>query len=131
MFTLDYEVGPNDLESEYAHVHHAGSVKLLELARLRYLEKIGYPLRSLMLSDHFLVVTSLSVKYRREVTAGKIMITCENPQIRGKCVSLEQSILNAAGKRAIEAVVESVFMSGTTRRAIDVPEAFAAAFIVN
>lgn len=129
MFEIDYDVGDSDLVERYDHVHHAHCLRLLELARLRYLEAIGFPNDALMDKGLFLVITSITIDYKREILRGPHRITCEEPLLDGKAVILRQRVINGRGKDAVTATVSSMFMSAETRRAIQTPDDFAAAFL--
>ena len=122
MFGIETEIGAELLEAPYNHVHHARALYCLERARVAFLEHIGCPLQSLLDQQLFLVVTSLSVTYKRELVAGKYQVTCSNPTGGRKTLSLEQKILNAKSKPAVEAVVELMCLCGSTRRAVPLPE---------
>lgn len=129
MFQIEYEVGQSDIVERYEHVHHAHCLRLLELARLRYLEAIGFPNEALMDRGLFLVIASISIQYKREILRGSVTLTCEEPRLDGKLIVLKQRVINAKGKDAVLAEVASVFMSSETKRGIHPPADFAAAFI--
>ena len=131
MFEIECEVGQDLVSSAYRHVHHAALLRFLETARSRFHEEIGFPNEAFLAKQLFVVISGLKVAYKREVTAGKIRVTCEAPRIEGRLVIVDQRILNARGKVAVEAVVELQFLSGATRRAVPPPEDFARAFAVN
>jgi YbgC/YbaW family acyl-CoA thioester hydrolase len=128
MFEVDYNVSAEEIVEGYDHVHHAMTVRLLEFARLRFLEAIGFPIEALMKRGEFLVISRIEVDYKREIFEGPIWITCESPRIEGRKIVLNQTIFNQKGKAAIDAIVYSIFMSGETRRGMDVPADFAQAF---
>jgi YbgC/YbaW family acyl-CoA thioester hydrolase len=128
MFEIQCDVLPEQVGPPYNHVHHATLIRFFETARVRYLEQIGFPNEGFHAQQLFLVITAIDVKYKREVVPGKITITCENPRIDAKTVVVEQRIINSKGKVAVEAVVESQFLSGVTKRAVKPPEDFARLF---
>ena len=125
MFTTKLQVTKSQITgSAYGHVHHADSLRFLEAARLRMLEELGFPNESFLEQGLFTVVSALQVRYLRELFEGEITVTCGGGRVEGKRLSLEQTILNGKGKRAIEAVVELQFLSRSLGRAVPVPEAF-------
>lgn len=128
MYSFNYAIEPELIQSQYNHLHHAETLKFLERARLDLLEQIGHSSSSLMERDIFLVITEISVRYKRELFAGPITVECVETTVRGRDLIITQRILNAKGKVAIEAVVHSCCMSGSSRRAVSPPEDFLAAF---
>jgi thioesterase-3 len=111
-------------DSLYAHVHHARIVRFLEEGRTRFLESLGFTLEHFMTRQLLIVVSKLSVQYRRELTAGPIAVTSERPFVRGRKVTLGQRILLPDGKEAVRAEVELMFVCGKTRRAVSAPADF-------
>ena len=128
VFELPYTIGADEIEAEYHHVHHAQSLRLLERARLAFMEAIECPNEAFIKEDLFLVITSIEIQYKRELFEGDVVVTCEAPRIVGKKVIVDQRIINPKGKTAIEAVVTSMFMNGSLRRAVLPPEKFQTAF---
>jgi YbgC/YbaW family acyl-CoA thioester hydrolase len=129
MFEIQQQVTDEYVSSPYNHVHHATCLRFLEEARVRYLEKIGFPLQYFLDKQMFMVVTSVAVSYKREVLKGAIRVTCENPKIEGKILAVEQKILNPKGKVALEARVECMILSGETKRSIPFPPDFTESFL--
>jgi YbgC/YbaW family acyl-CoA thioester hydrolase len=129
MHCFHYSI-PNELiQSQYQHLHHAEALKFLERGRLDLLEKIGFPNPSLMNRGVFLVITDISVRYKRELFAGSITVECQRTFLEGRDLVIEQRILNEKGKVAIEATVKSCCMCGTLRRAMAIPDDLLAAFL--
>jgi len=128
-FTYPREVGAGEIEPVYNHVHHAQTLRFLEEARLSYLEAIGYPNEAFVSRGLFIVIAQLAVVYRREIFAGPILVTVEDPRIEGKALLLEQRIVNAKGKECVRASIDLRFMSGVTKRSIVPPEDFAARYV--
>ncbi len=128
MFQIAYKIQMEELQEQYRHVHHAKALCLLEMARLRFLEEIGHPNESLIESQLFLVVTRVDVQYKRELFAEEVIISCENPIIDGRNLSLDQVIYKENGKPAVLARVYFMCMDGATKRGIRPPEAFEKAF---
>ena len=128
MFEIQYEVTSEQIIPPYNHVHHAEALRFLESARLAFLEQIGFPNDDFLGQGLFLVITSIAVKYKRELVAGPIRVTCESPRIEGKLVIMEQRIFNAKGKAAIEAALEFQFLDGALKRAVTPPLDFQRAF---
>jgi YbgC/YbaW family acyl-CoA thioester hydrolase len=128
MHSFNYTISADLIQSQYQHLHHAEALKFLERARLDLLERIGFPNSALMDRDIFLVITEISVRYKRELFAGSITVECQRMYLKGRDLVIEQRILNSKGKVAIEALVHSCCMSGKLRRAMAVPEDLLAAF---
>ena len=129
MQSFNYSIPEDLIQSRYQHLHHAEALKFLEKGRLDLLDKIGFPNSSLMSRDIFLVITEISVRYKRELFAGDITVECQRTYLEGRDLVIEQRILNSKGKVAIEALVKSCCMSGTLRRAVTIPEDLLAAFL--
>ena len=129
MFSVQYEITEADIDNEYRHFHHTGSIKMFERARCDYLDFLGYPLQSLIDGGYLLVVAAISVRYLRELKVGPITVTCENPRVSVNIMSIDQKILNARGKIAVQATVEMACMSSKSRRTTPAPAAFIQKFI--
>ncbi|NMC64149.1 MAG: acyl-CoA thioesterase, partial [SAR324 cluster bacterium] len=110
------------LQPFYKHLNHAKVLTFLERARTQFLDDIGCPLQTLISEGIFSVVASIEVKYKRELFAGEILVTCENIEVRGKSLFVKQKIFNSRAKIAIEALVEIMFLRAATKRAGNVPE---------
>lgn len=124
MFAIDETISEAQVDNSYHHLHHADSLKLLELARIKLLDHIGFPLEAFIKRQLFLVVSSLQVEYRRELFAGAVRITCQEARAEKKKISIAQNIFNQKGKIAVSARVELSCLSGLTKRAIDSEDAF-------
>lgn len=129
MYSLEIEISDSDLEQPYNHVHHAQGLRYLEQGRLAYLESRGLDYDAYLASGLFLVVTGINVRYKRELLPGKFTVTCENPKIEGKVVSLAQRILNERGKVCIQGELEFQFLSAAARRSVEPPEEFLKQFV--
>ncbi len=95
---MNYQIPASLVEESYQHVHHADSLKLLELCRLKYMESISYPNERLISEGLFLVVSSLEAAYKRELRDEEVAITCERPSVNGKALVLHQRILKARNR---------------------------------
>jgi thioesterase III len=124
MFSIEIDIGDQQLQSAYRHVHHADALRFLERARLAYLEHLGTPNGAFIERGLLTVVSRLNVQYKREIRGGPARVTCENGRFVGKTLILEQKIYNERGKLAIEAILELMFMSAATRRAVAPPDEF-------
>lgn len=124
MFSIEIEVTDSLIETRYKHVHHADSLRFLETARVELLKQLGCPLDSYLQRDLFLVISRVAVEYKREVRAGIVKATCERLMVNDKIVQISQKLFNEKGKLAVEANVESQFLSRKTGRAVEVPEDF-------
>jgi len=123
-YKYDYDIALADLHPLYGHVHHADCLKLLERARIRFLEDIGCSYESLIAEEMFLVITKLAVEYKRELRAGPVSVFCENARMEGKSVVIEQKIVNERGKCAVQAIVELKFVRPHARFAAQPPKRF-------
>ena len=122
MYQFQYTVGEKDLQPIYNHVHHADTLRLLECARLSFMTEIGSPSEELISKGIFPVITRIDVVYKREIVSGPIIVTCEKLFVDGKAFRMQQRVINHRGKTAVEAMVESMFMSGESKRAVAVPK---------
>ena len=129
MYSINFDVPDEWIEPIYDHVHHGRYFLALERARLGLLEHIGFPNDALLAQGKALVITRVDVAYKREVKRGAITVTCEEPTIEGRTIVVRQRILNERGKTAAEGMIESVFMDMSSRRGMDIPEDFRAAFL--
>ncbi|NLF26019.1 MAG: acyl-CoA thioesterase [Deltaproteobacteria bacterium] len=129
MFEIEAQVTPDHITPPYNHVHHATVLSFLESARVEFLKYVGFPNDEFLAKGLFMVITGITVRYKREVVVGQIRVTCENPRIQGKLVLIEQRIFNSKGKVALEALVESQFLDKSAGRAVKVPDDFRAAFV--
>ena len=128
---MSYELQPADIEPVYNHVHHARSLCLMEMARLKYLEAIGYANEELIKQNIYLVITSIKVEYLRELLGGTVSITCQDQMVKYKTMRMGQQILNPAGKPAVVAELDFCCLSRELGRSIVPPPDFAARFSAN
>lgn len=124
-FALPVIVPSAEFENEYQHLHHASSLRLLEAARLGFLEALGYPSSWFVEQGVLLVVTNIRIYYHREIRGADVVATCESALLDGKKIVMEQVLYNERQKKAVAATVECVGMTAATRRACAVPPAFA------
>jgi len=129
MFVIEREISSSEIEPVYQHVHHAKALCLLEEARLAYLEKIGFPNEKLLNRELFLVLTQVSVRYLREILAGRVLIGCQNPRVKSRLMSVEQQITLASGEVAVEGRIDFMCLSRQKGRAVVPPDDFRAAFL--
>ncbi|MBX7138825.1 MAG: thioesterase family protein [Oligoflexia bacterium] len=127
-FVLDLEIGEELLEAQYRHVNHADLLRVLERARLAFLERIGCSSPALIATGVYPVITRIDVSYLREVQGGPARATCEEGRIVRKTMILKQRIFNHRDKEAVTAHVESMFIDGESRRAVEIPERLIQAF---
>jgi len=123
-FAIPITIDDSVIVSRYDHVHHATILTLLEEARVELLRAIGTPNDAMLDEGLALVIARIDIKYLREVRRGEIQATCLNGRIEGRFITVHQRILNDRGKTAVEAKVDSIFMSTESRRALDIPEGF-------
>jgi len=127
-FSTEIELDQSWIEPLYDHVHHGRCLSLLEQARLAFLVEIGFPNDVLLKKGEALVITRVEAVYKREIKKGRVRVTCEEPSVEGRYLTLRQRVFNDRGKLMVEATVESVFMNVRTRRGMDVPQDFRQAF---
>lgn len=127
-FSIKLTVDPELVSNAYQHVHHADALRLLERARMSFLNAIGYSQEAMYQRGIFLVIASISVQYKRELKAGTLEVFCENPRIDGRSVLVDQRIINEKGKLAVVATIESMMLDTAIGRAIIPPPDFAQAF---
>ena len=123
-FKLEIEVCEQDLVHPYNHVHHANILKLLESGRAAFLDQVGFPIEGLLAQGLFLVISQIQASYKREVKAGQIIVSSDSVAFDGKKILIKQSLINEKGKLAVEAQVESQFLSAEVGRAIFPPPDF-------
>lgn len=128
MFQITRQITEAELEPVYNHVHHADSLYFLEEARLEYLNALGLPRQRYLELGLFWVIAEVHVRYLRELTAGPVVVTCEQGPIDDKRLHLKQSVINAKGKPAIEAETVSMLLSKKTGRSARIPQEFWDAF---
>ena len=108
----------------FKHLHHADILRLLEQCRYAKMEVRGAANESFLRRGELLVLSRIDVRFLREVTPGRIRISCGPFTTSGKFIRCKQKILNSMGKSAVEAEVEQVFMSAVTKRGIEPPAEF-------
>lgn len=121
MFATTIEISEALLEPGYRHVNHCDALRLLEQARLQWLETRGVANGGLIAQGLFLVVTEVRARYLRELFAGPVQVTCGAALASGKRFHVDQQILNEKGKVAVDATIEFAVMDGGSKRAISVP----------
>lgn len=129
MFSITVDLDDSWVFPVYEHVHHGRCFDLLEQARVELLRSMGFPNDELLAAGKALVIAQVEATYLREVKRGTVTVTCEDMAIEGRALIVRQKILNARGKVAVDARIQSVFMDISTRRGMEVPEDFHAAFL--
>jgi YbgC/YbaW family acyl-CoA thioester hydrolase len=129
MVSITVEIDDSWVAPIYDHVHHGRCFSLFEQARCALLEHIGFPNEDLLREGKVLVITSVQAQYKREVKRGIATVTCDRVGRNGRALVIHQRLINERGKVAVEAVVESMFMDHATRRGMNPPEDFLAAFL--
>ena len=129
MFSIPIEIDDTWITPIYNHVHHGTCFSLFEQARVALIREMGFSYESLLAEGKALVITSVQCQYKREVLKGGVTVTCDQGEIRGRNLILRQRIINSKGKEAVLAVVDSVFMDIQTRRGMEPPPEFSAAFV--
>ena len=129
MFSIEKIIEGDWVTPVYDHVHHGRCFYLFEESRVALLDHIGCPYDKLLAQGQAIVIARVEADYKREVKAGKVTVTCEEPAIEGRNLILKQKILNERGKVAVEARIEMVFMDLQARRGMYPPDAFKEAFL--
>ncbi len=129
MIAISIEIDDDWITPVYDHVHHGRCFSLFEEARLELLRVIGFPNEQLLREGKVLVITKVAAEYKREVKRGSVQVTCDSVELRDRSLVIHQRILNRLGKVAVQASVESMFMSMETRRGMQPPDDFLAAFL--
>lgn len=129
MFSLSILVDDEWISPVYDHVHHGKMLSMFELARLGLVETIGFPNDELIRQGKLLVVTGVSVSYKREVKRGRVAVSCDSVRIEGRTIRIAQRIINERAKVAVEAQVSLMFMDPVARRGMDIPDEFAKALV--
>lgn len=124
IFEIAFKVPESDTANFAKHVHHADLVRFLELARLEYLKSLGFSYEFFVSRGELLVITEITVSYKREIRSETIRMTVENVRVERKMLVMEQVIYNSVGKEAARALVKQAFVSLESRRAVEVPEYF-------
>jgi acyl-CoA thioesterase FadM len=124
MFSLSINVDDSWISPVFEHVHHGKMFSLLELARLAWVESIGFPNDQLIDEGKMLVVTNVSASYKREVKRGAVQVTCDSLTIDDRTMRIRQRILNERKKVVVDAEVSLMFMDPVARRGTDIPDDF-------
>jgi YbgC/YbaW family acyl-CoA thioester hydrolase len=127
-FQIALEIDDSWIEPVYEHVHHGRSLSLLEQGRIELLKSIGTPNDALLARGLALVIVRIEVAYKREIVKGPVTVSCIAGALRERSIVLTQQVRNSRGKVAIDATVESMFMSSETRRGLEIPDEFRARF---
>ena len=122
VFYMNHLVTPQDVVSEYNHVHHAQIVSIFEKGRLALLEHIKCPQDGLVSEGYFLVVSRIEVQFLREIILGEYLVTCEDIRTEGKRLDLKQRIVSQArGKDMARADVTLMVVRRGVGRSVDIP----------
>jgi len=79
----------------YGHVNHAVFLNYLEVARIEFLESMGYTLDSLKKENLLMPIVKLEIEYKRQIFAGeKIVISVEWIKKKTRSAVFEQMIFN-------------------------------------
>lgn len=129
MFSFSIAVDDEWISPVFDHVHHGKILSMFEAARLGLVESIGLSNHDLMRQGNLIVVTGVSVAYKREVRRGKVVVTCDSVLIDGRTIRIAQRILNEHAKIAVEAQVSLMFMDTVARRCAAIPDDFRTALV--
>ena len=129
MFSIDIEITKDLFELPYNHIHHGDMLRLLERCRAEYIKEVGFPLEWFLSQRLYLVISGITVEYKREVVEGVYTITAENARVNGRVASLHQRIINHKGKDATVADVDIMLLSRDKGRAIPLHGDFVDAFL--
>lgn len=121
MFSIKIEIDQTWIAPEFAHVHHGRMLSLFEISREALLESIGFPNSEYMRRGEIVVITEVSVRYKREVRLGVVEVSCEGLKVVGRMMVLKQAIRNDRGKILAEGEFSMMFMHAATRRGYEPP----------
>ena len=125
-FNLKFSVPVIDLDPTYHHISHWVSLRYMELCRIEFLAALGSPVESLIAIDAFPVVTSIQVRYLREIFKETLTLSCSQIAWAGRACRILQRITKNNDKLAVEAIVELKFLSQLKKRSIEIPSVFIA-----
>jgi YbgC/YbaW family acyl-CoA thioester hydrolase len=128
MYLISHTITAADIEPVYNHVHHAHALTFIERARLAYLDHIGYSTDFLIGKGLYPVISSIQVNYLRELLAGVITISCEEPRIEHRALIIKQQIRNQRNKCCVVAEVTSMLFHKEIGRAVAPDPEFIKAF---
>lgn len=124
MFVMCFEIDDSWIAPVYDHVHHGKILSLFERAREGLVAEAGFPNDELLAQGKIIVVTHVTVAYKREVRRGLAQVTCDNFEADGRTFRLGQRIINDRQKVAVEGEISLMFMDGAARRGIFPPADF-------
>ena len=130
-FKKNYHITDEHLDPDYKHVHHATIVKLLEKARVDFLDYINQPLDSFIKNNLFIVLSNINVEFLRELVAGDVVITCENITIKSRQILIKQRILDQHDKEIVNAMIDLRIISRELGRSITIPKELKEAMLVD
>src|SRR5262245_52322350 len=93
-FVVPVQIGDEDVNNPYHHVHHARALYFLEFARAEYLKSRGLPLEEFYKRGVLIVLSDLQVRYMRELRKELISVTVKNVLLERKRIHMIQRILN-------------------------------------
>ncbi len=120
IFEYDVLIRECHLDS-FGHVNNAVYVQLYEEARWDFITKNGFGLDYIQKHQVGPVILDLKVRFRRELkNREQVKILSKTLQIKNsKILVLEQSIINASGKLASDAIFTVGFFDMKERKLID------------
>ena len=117
IFENTTQIASDLLEQQYQHLHHADILRVLENARLQFLEHIGVPQAKLLEEDCFLVLSKCDVQFLREIKEEELIARVEFKSLLDESsFVLSQELLKKPKRIAVRATIELVAMSAKTRR---------------
>lgn len=126
IFSWPTEITPREIDQLYNHVHHAQIAYLLERGRSQFLTECNIPLDGYLARGLPILITNLNIVFLRELTLGPVIVTCEEVNIEGRDIFMQQRIVNARGKICVEAAVGLMFYSREAKRGVPPPDDFLA-----
>jgi acyl-CoA thioesterase FadM len=121
VFSIKIDIDQAWIATEFAHVHHGRMLSIFELSREALLDSIGFPNSEYMRRGQIIVITQISVRYKREVKLGVVEVSCEGLKVDGRVMVLKQAIKNDRGKVLAEGEFSLMFMDAVTRRGFEPP----------
>lgn len=129
VFSIDIDVDDTWISPVYDHVHHGKLLSMFEQSREALVADIGFPNDAMLRDGKVLVITNVSVAYKREVQRGRFQVTCDSVVVDGRTIVISQRIVNSKGKTAVQGEISLMFMDGAKRRGMLPPTDFIAAIV--
>ena len=118
MFHISTSVSASQLDPEYQHAHHTIALKLLEEARIAFLESAGLSQAMLFAQDLWAVISEVHIEYFREVKEGQYIATCDSILIERRRMVFEQRLLDLSCHEIVQARIKIMWFSKKLGKAV-------------